>query len=173
MLTIPMGLVLTALRQALFQKVCESQHEGGKLLPLYLKLTGGLFLMAAPPAVVLMIGRRRSSPGYLVLNGGSRRVCQKLGVVAHDVVLQLPAGPFARLIRIQRLTFVYHMTMLVARTSALVLGGLYLSAGASIEVFAAVGAVMNLLLILMVGRAVKRKEGVLAFDKVEPVPAAN
>jgi hypothetical protein len=41
----------------------------------------------------------------------------------------------------------------------MVLGGLYLSAPQTIMLFASVGAVMNVCLILFVGHAVAKKEG--------------
>jgi hypothetical protein len=37
-----MGLITGAMRQVLFQKASETQHNGGSLAALYLKVTVGL-----------------------------------------------------------------------------------------------------------------------------------
>lgn len=71
----------------------------------------------------------------------------------------LPAVLFARLIRIQRTVFFYSMVVLLARVLALVVGGRYLGALECIVLFSAVGAALNLGLILLVGRAVLQREG--------------
>jgi hypothetical protein len=75
----------------------------------------------------------------------------------------LPAVLFARLIRIQRSIFIYDLVLLAGRAMALVIGGVYLTASQTILLFSVVGAGMNLFLILLVGRAVMRKEGHTAW----------
>ena len=54
-LMLPLGLLQTALRQVLFQKVTETHHQGARLTPLYLKLTAGLFAMGMTPTVVMLV----------------------------------------------------------------------------------------------------------------------
>ena len=54
-LQVPMGLVLSALRQVLLQKAGEILHRGGALTPLYVKTTAGLFALAFFPSLVLFI----------------------------------------------------------------------------------------------------------------------
>ncbi|OQB94272.1 MAG: hypothetical protein BWX84_00281 [Verrucomicrobia bacterium ADurb.Bin118] len=71
----------------------------------------------------------------------------------------MPAVLFARLIRIQRLVFFYNVIVLAVRVLVLVVGGRYGSALQCIALFSVVGAVLNLGLILLVGRAVLRREG--------------
>jgi hypothetical protein len=82
------------------------------------------------------------------------------------VFCNLPAVLFARLIRIQRNILLYDLVLLAARVVALVLGGFYLSAMQSIMLFALVGAVMNAILILLVGYAVMKKEGDVNFESI-------
>jgi hypothetical protein len=71
----------------------------------------------------------------------------------------LPAVLFARLIRIQRSLFFYNSLVLAVRIAALVIGGVYLTALQSIALFSLVGAIMNLVLILFVGRVLLKREG--------------
>jgi O-antigen/teichoic acid export membrane protein len=159
-LQVPMGFVLRALRQVLFQKAGETQHQGGRLAPLYVKITLGLFGLAFFPSLVLFIWAAEIFTWIF----GSQ--WQTAGEFAQSLILwlmfyfcNLPAVLFARLIRIQRTIFFYDLVLLAARFLALVFGGFYLSASQSIMLFSLVGAVMNAILILLVGHAVMKKEG--------------
>jgi len=58
------------------------------------------------------------------------------------------------------------LLLLSSRTLALVLGGLYLAAQQTVLAFALVGALMNVVVILIVGRAVK------AWDNAQVVTLA-
>lgn len=51
----PMGLVLTALRQVLFQRACEYQNEGKGIYLLYIRTVLILFAMAIIPSLILII----------------------------------------------------------------------------------------------------------------------
>ncbi|OGL43430.1 MAG: hypothetical protein A2W05_00360 [Candidatus Schekmanbacteria bacterium RBG_16_38_10] len=150
----PMSLVVGALRQVLLQKAGEIQHQGGSLLPLYVKISSGLFILALFPSVVLFIW----APDIFRWLFGSQ--WHMAGEFVRSIVLwlmfafcNLPAVLFARFIRIQRTVFLYDLLLLAARMSALVLGGLYLNVFQTIMLFSLVGAVMNVFLILLVGRA--------------------
>lgn len=66
----------------------------------------------------------------------------------------------------QRFVFFYDLVLLAARSSALVLGGLYLTVGQTVMLFALVGAVMNAVLIARVGYAVMKKEGAVTMDNL-------
>jgi hypothetical protein len=76
----------------------------------------------------------------------------------------LPAVLFAQLIRIQRTFFFFDMGLLTLRVSTLVLGGVYLNALETIMLFSLVGAAMNCFLIVIVGYAVTKKEGVVSLE---------
>jgi len=155
----PMGLILSPLRQVLFQKAAEIQHQEQSLASLYIKITAGLFTMAIFPSLVLYIG----APQIFTWVFGAQwhiagDFARGLIVWLLFVFCNLPAVLFARLIRIQRAIFFYDLVLLAARTTALVLGGLYLSALNTVMLFSFVGAFMNLFLILFVGYFVKKKE---------------
>jgi O-antigen/teichoic acid export membrane protein len=98
---------------------------------------------------------------------------QTAGEFARSLVLwmmfafcNLPAVLFAQIIRIQRCIFVYDLILLVLRILVLVLGGHYLSALPAIMLFSLVGAVMNGILILLVGHAVIKKEGEVNLGRI-------
>lgn len=166
-LQVPTSFVLTALRQVLFQRACESQHEGGSLAALYIKTTMGLFAMVLLPSLILIIW----APQLFIWIFGSQ--WQLAGVLARSLVIwlaisfcNLPAVLFARIIRIQRFVFFYDIALLAMRSSALVLGGLFLGVQKTVMMFALVGSVMNALLILRVGRSVMKKEGSANWQNV-------
>ncbi len=156
-LSVPMRFVLMALRQVLFQKVCETKKLGDVLFPLYLKSSFGLFALAFFPVVVLFIW---SVPIVTFVFGSQWHLA---GEFARYLVLWLmvgfcnvPAELFAKAIRIQRFVFFYDLALLFARASTLLIGGLYLTALNTVILFSMVGAFMNLILILRVGFASKK-----------------
>lgn len=156
----PMGFVLTALRQVLLQKAAETQHQGGNLSSLYIKVTAGLFGIAFLPVLVIFIW----APQIFSWIFGTQWLTA--GLFARGLIIwmlfvfcNLPAVLFARLIRIQRTVFFYDLVLLAVRVSILVIGGLYLSALYCVMLFSVVGAVMNLCLILIVGFAIVKKKG--------------
>lgn len=166
-LTVPMGFVLTALRQVLFQKAGETHYEKGKLAPLYVKITVGLFAVVFFPTLLLFVW----SPEIFTWIFGSQ--WDMAGEFARYLILwlifsfcNLPAVLFARIIRMQRIVFLYDLLLLAARASSLVLGGLYLTALQTIIIFSVVGAIMNLFLILLVGHAVAKQEGDVSIESV-------
>jgi hypothetical protein len=71
----------------------------------------------------------------------------------------LPAVLFARIIRIQQKMFVFDLIVLSARASVLFVGGMYLSAVYTIMLISIVGAILNIVFILIVGFILMRKEG--------------
>jgi lipopolysaccharide exporter len=163
----PMGLILSALRQVLFQKAGETQHQGGNLAPLYVKITAGLFAMAFVPSLVLFIW----APQLFTWIFGSQwhtagEFARFLALWMMFVFCNLPAVLFARLIRIQRAIFIYDLVLLGARGAALMLGGLYLNELQTITLFSLVGAVMNAILIVLVGHAVMKKEGHCNWESI-------
>jgi O-antigen/teichoic acid export membrane protein len=165
LVSIPMGLVTTALRQVLFQKACETHNTGGSLLELYFRVAIGLFIIAAIPSLIVVIW----SPVLFAWAFGEQwRVA---GEYARYLMLwllfgfcNLPAVLFARVVRIQRAVFVYALGLLCARTAILVLGGLTLAAEHTVLAFSLVGAIMNIVLILLVGLAVMRRERGVCLD---------
>jgi O-antigen/teichoic acid export membrane protein len=160
-LQVPMGFVLGALRQVLFQKASETHNYGGRLLPLYVKITSGLFALAVLPSLVLFIW----SPQLFTWIFGSQWCTA--GEFARSLVLwlvfgfcNLPAVLFARIIRIQHTIFLFDVVLLPARAIVLIVGGMYFHESYTIMLFALVGAVINIILIVVVGHALMKKEGV-------------
>jgi O-antigen/teichoic acid export membrane protein len=166
-LSAPMGLVQKALRQVLYQKACETQNAGGRLLPLFLKFTGGLFLMALGPALILGLW---APPLFSWIFGAQWRMA---GVFAQSLVLwlalvfsNLPAVLFSRVVRAQRQMFLYDLVVLALRTLALVAGGLYLTAASTVLLYALAGIVMNIVYIVIIYMILKRREGHISWKDV-------
>ena len=166
-LTFPMGFVLSALRQVLFQKASESQHEGRSLLALYVRVTATLFGMALlPTAIILVWGPQLFGWFFGAQWHTAGEFSRSLIIWMAVVFCNLPATLFGRIIRIQRFVFFYDLSLMTARTAALVFGGFFLSASQTVMAYAVVGAVMNAYLILAVGRAVMKNEGTARPDSL-------
>ena len=159
-LQVPMRFVLRALRQVLFQKACEIFNDGGRLMPLYFKTTLGLFALALLPALLLIIW----SPQLFTLVFGSQ--WHVSGEFARILVIwlvfmfcNLPSEIFAKIIRMQRKLFLFNLVIVVARTLVLILGGILMSAFYTVVLFSVVGALINIIFIVVIGIALSKKEG--------------
>ena len=166
-LSVPMRFVLTSLRQVLFQKASETHNSGGRLLPLYVKITSGLFSMAIVPSAILIAW----SPQLFSWVFGSQWLTA--GEYARFLILwlmfmfcNLPAILFAKIIRIQRRMFVFDLFLLAARALALIVGGTYLPALSTIMLFSLVGAIMNIIFIVIVGCALMSKENDITWKGI-------
>lgn len=160
LLQAPMGLILTALRQVLYQKASETYNKGGRLVPLYLKISGGLFALGLVPSLILFIW----APQIFSWFFGAE--WHTAGVFARSLILWLfflfcnvPAVLFARIIRMQRKMFFFDQALLILRALALIIGGMYLTAAQTVLLFSLVGAVMNIVFITIIGFALMRIEG--------------
>ncbi len=163
LLQAPMSVLLSGLRQVLFQRAGEMEHGGEALLPLFLKTTLGLFAIGAGPAVVLGLW----APLLFRLVFGAQwesagEFARYLVVWLLFVFCNLPAVLFARLIRIQHKMFVYNSVVLAVRTGVLIVGGPLLTALQTVAAFSLAGAVLNLALIIMVGQVLLKRDGPLA-----------
>jgi lipopolysaccharide exporter len=163
----PMELVLNALRQVLYQKASETYNEGGHLVPLYLKITGGLFAVGFLPSLILFIW----APQIFSWIFGAQ--WHTAGVFARSLVLwllflfcNLPAILFTRIIRMQNRMFFYNLTLLIARALALIIGGTYLLASQTVLLFSLVGAAMNVIYIIIIGFALMKMEGDTALKDI-------
>lgn len=166
-LSAPMGLVLRALRQVLFQEAAETDHRGGSLLALFIKVTLGLFLLVAGPSLILLIW----APEIFSYVFGSSWItagefASSLIIWLAFVFCNLPSVLFSRILRLQRKLFIFNSILLVVRTLVLVLGGIYLMASQTIFCFSIVGAFMNIIFILMIGLALMKKECANTFNDI-------
>ncbi|OQB94270.1 MAG: colanic acid exporter [Verrucomicrobia bacterium ADurb.Bin118] len=156
----PMSLVLTALRQVLFQKAAEAYNEGRQLTRLYLKITLGLFGVGLFPSLVLVAFAPRLFAwvfGGHWLQAGS--FASSLVIWLLFMFCNVPAALFARILRLQRQLFLLGIILLAARTACLYLGGRYSFPPAiTIFLFSTVGGIMNLSFICIVGFKLWRRE---------------
>lgn len=152
LLHVPMGFVLTALRQVLFQKACEMHNQGQYLSILFLKTTAGLVVASLLPGVVLFVW---APDIFSRVFGGEWR---EAGIYARWLTLWLsvafcnvPANLFARILRQQKGLFLYECIVLLSRSGILLIGGLCWSAHRTIVAFSVMGSLLNIGLILWVG----------------------
>ena len=159
LLQVPMNFILISLRQVLFQKASETYNHGGRLYPLYLKITGGLFAGAFIPTVILFIG----SPEIFSWVFGEK--WHVAGEYASWLVLwlaigfcNLPSNLFARIIRQQRNLFIFELITLSSRTLVLVIGGFCLSAKTTVIAFSLLGCTLNFVFIFWIGCLLRNQE---------------
>lgn len=158
-LSAPMGLVLTALRQVSFQKTAEAHNDGEQLMPLFIKITVVLFALALFPSLVLFIW----APNIFAWVFGSQwymagEFARYLTLWLMFMFCNLPSVLFARIIRIQREMFLFDLVLLTARSLVLILGGMYMLALHTIMLFSLVSAIMNIIFIVIVGYTIMRME---------------
>jgi len=148
LIRVPMNLILQALRQVLFQKASETYNKGRPLYPLFVRTTGGLLAVSAVPAAIgfiwapflfsLILGKE-----WYVAGEYSRWLILWL----LPAFCNVPSVLLSRILRQQRRILVIEIVTLISRASAMVLGGLYLSALSTVILFSVVGAGINLYLI--------------------------
>jgi O-antigen/teichoic acid export membrane protein len=156
----PMNLVLTALKQALFQKSSEVYNRGESLWYLYSRATASLALVAILPCLLLFI----CAPRIFVLVFGEN--WRTAGIYARWLTLwlfvgfcNLPSVLAARILRQQRNLLLVDALMLFARGGVLIIGGSgQFSAIQSIIAFSLTGFIINLLLIIWVGTMVRHSQ---------------
>jgi len=144
----PMALLLTPLRQVLLQKANESNNQGGNLYSLFMRITGGLIIVALVPFVILFIW----SPQIFSIIFGDEWV--EAGIFARWLLLwnlagfsYVPAVIIARILRKQRNLFLFDCLLLLTRTAVLVFGGMYFTSLTTVISFSVVGFIFNVILI--------------------------
>jgi lipopolysaccharide exporter len=158
-LQLPMNLVLTSLRQVLFQRLSEVQGSARELRGLFAETTFMLLGLAVIPAAAGFV----LAPWLFRLVFGSEWAIA--GEYARWLLIWLvpgfcnmPAALAARILRQQRNLLIFDILLLVSRVGVLVLGGLYWNVLQTIVAFSLIGALFNSALILFVWRLLRRRQ---------------
>ncbi|MEI6193987.1 MAG: oligosaccharide flippase family protein [Verrucomicrobiota bacterium] len=113
----PMNLVLTALRQVLFQKFSEAHNHGQKLFPLFLKMTTGLAMLAVIPCFIGFVWSPKLFGSILGKDWG------EAGIYARWMILWLgmgfcnvPAILLGRILRQQRSLLLFDIMLLIGNS---------------------------------------------------------
>ena len=159
-LSAPTGLILRSLREVLLQKATETYNLGGRLMPLYVKFTLGLLMLAIFPSLVFFIWAPQLftwifGPQWLTAGEYARFLMLWLAFM----FCNLPSVLLARILRVQRQAFFFDLVLLALRTLVLIVGGMYMSALYTIILLSLVGAVMNIIFIVIIGYILMRHEG--------------
>jgi len=148
-LQIPMDLILTSLRQVLFQRVSEVYNAEGDTYTLFKRTTLGLLILTIIPALVIIV----YAPFLFSFILGKNWVTA--GEYARWLVLWLavgfvnpPAILFAQVYKKQKFLFFQDLTLLIFRFVVLVIGGLYCSSLVTVIMYSIVGVIFNLFVIL-------------------------
>ena len=148
----PTSLVLTPMRQVLFQKASETHNQGGDLYPLFIKITGGLMAVAIVPSVILFIW----APQIFSWIFGREWI--EAGIYARWLMLWIFAGfsnmpsiVIMHILRQQRRLLMYECIILLSRTILLIVGGVYWQPLTTVISFSIIGIILNVSLILWAG----------------------
>lgn len=147
----PMTFVLTALRQVLFQKASETFNCGERLLPLFVKVTSGLFVLSLFPSIIMFIW----APEIFIWVFGEE--WHTAGLYASWLVLWLvpafaniPSVLIARILRMQRFLFMVEILIFSSRITILIVGGYYFSALNTVILYSSLGFFLNTMLIVWI-----------------------
>jgi O-antigen/teichoic acid export membrane protein len=132
-----------------------------------MKITCGLFAVGFLPSLILFIWAPQL---FSWIFGAPWHIA---GVFARGLVLwslfcfcNLPAVLFTPIIRMQRSKFFFYQIQLIVGTIALIMGGMYMPASQTVLLFSLVGAVMNVVYIIIIGSALMKMEGDTALKDI-------
>lgn len=170
LLEMPMTLLGDATRRVFYQRAVELAHQGKELTTLYLRTSGGLALLAAPPALVLAV----AGPWLFGLVFGD--AWRESGVYMQWLVLwwfmrfvNLPSIMLVPVLNLQRSFLILEATAIVPRFLVIPFAALYADTHAAIAGYAAVGFAFHLASSLIVWHRVRRNDARLR--EATPVPA--
>lgn len=147
----PVGLLAEPLRQVLFQRVCEDVHRALPIYPLYRKVTLLLVLGVCSASV---LGFFVMPWCFSFLLGAQWILAGKLAawlLLWQGLLLcNIPSTLAIRILLLQRYLLLYDALTLILRCLTIILGGVYLSAYATVALFSVLGVILNLLLISVV-----------------------
>lgn len=156
----PLNLVTTAVRQVLFQKLSQLNSQENSLSDAFWKSTGALVALVLAPT---LIGFAIAPPLFAFVFGEDWR---EAGNYARWLILwigvvfcNVPANLALRVLRHQRDLFLFDLLHLLARTSILIVGGLWFGALKTIMCLGMIGAGFNFALILYAGAVVRSRSG--------------
>lgn len=170
LLEMPMTLLGDATRRVFYQRAVELAHQGKELSAVFLRTSGGLALIAAPPAVLLAL----AGPWMFGLVFG--QAWQESGVYMQWLVIwwfmrfvNLPSIMLVPVLGLQRAFLMLEAAAIVPRFLVIPFAALYADAHAAIAGYAAVGFAFHLTSSLIVWHHVRRNDARLR--DAEPLPA--
>ncbi|MFA5080829.1 MAG: oligosaccharide flippase family protein [Candidatus Paceibacterota bacterium] len=158
-LQLPISLILTSLRQVLFQKASEVHNNEGDTYSLFKKTTLGLLALVVIPALLIIIY------GPFLFGFVLGRNWVIAGEYARWLVLWLavgfvnpPAILFAQIYRKQKFLFFQDLVLLIFRVAVLVIGGLYFNPLRTIIMYSIIGVIFNSFVILYMWGFIRSKQ---------------
>ena len=148
-LQLPASIILTSLRQALFQKASEVYRSGGDTYLLFRRVTLGLFAISAVPTSVIVL----FAPWLFSFVFGAKwemagEYARCLTIWTGVMFANVPTVLFIRIYRKQGTLFLQQIVSFLCRLGALVFGGLYLTAPQTVMLYALTSVGLNSTLIV-------------------------
>jgi lipopolysaccharide exporter len=155
---LPMNLLLTSLRQVLFQKASELYNQGGDTYALFKKTTFSLLALVAIPALIVIL----FGPAIFTFALGGKWAIA--GVYARWLVLWLMIGfanvaavLFGQIYRKQKAFLILDVWLLFFRILAIMVGSWRKSAIVAIILFSLAGVLSNLYIIFWMGHVIRKE----------------
>jgi lipopolysaccharide exporter len=161
----PMNFISAPLWRVVFQRSSEIHNQDDDLFPFYIKGTVVLLAVILVPTIILFVWAPQI---FSWIFGAEWR---EAGIYARWLILwisivfiNLPASICATILRQQRNLFIYQCLILSSRAVVLVIGGLYLTALATVVAFSVLGFILNVSFMLWAGALLhKRRQNRLKF----------
>lgn len=174
LISAPTDLILRPLRQVLFQKAAETAHQGNSLLALYIKVTVGLAALMVIPAIIMIMW---APPIFSFIFGRewitAGKFASSLIIWVACMFCNLPSLLFARILRLQRQLFIFDIIFLALRILVLLIGGMYMTALDTVFLFSIVGAIMNIIFIVLIGLVLMKKESTTTWKDMTNIIKGN
>ena len=163
LLEAPAQLIASSFRQALLPRFARAIGKQERIAPEMWRTTVLLFLMALPAVPVLAIwGGDLFSLAFGAEWHTAGEYAAWLMLAACLDIATPPANCLLMVMERQKLQLVFETTMLIGRAAAIMVGGLMLDPMLAIALFALVGALLNMSLIVVTFGVVRRRDACLA-----------
>lgn len=154
----PMNFIAAPLYRVVFQRSSEIHNQDDDLFSFYIKGTVVLLAVILVPAIILLVWAPQI---FSWIFGAEWR---EAGIYARWLMLWIsivfinqPAIICATILRQQRKMFLYQCLTMSSRTAVLVMGGLYLTALATVIAFSVLGFILNTLFMLWAGTLLHKR----------------
>ncbi|QGG47198.1 lipopolysaccharide biosynthesis protein [Heliorestis convoluta] len=151
LLSVPLGLISQSFKQVIYQKISETYNKEGHVYEVVLKATVGLAAVGFIPMLIITF----AGPKIFSLILGEEWYFS--GVYSQWLIIWMflgfintPTFVTAQVFKLQSFILVYEIFLIIFRSAAFIVTGLYFDSVASIAVYSVIGTTFNIVLIVTV-----------------------
>lgn len=149
-LNVPYNMISSAFRQLLLKEMSDFHKNKGKIYPIFIKYTKVLFAIAVGPA---LIGVVIMPELFSFIFGENWRIA---GEYSRWIIVwmlfglcNIPSVIASRIVRKQHYLLIFEIAMLLFRSAALLVGCIWFNSLISVILFSVVGALGNIVLVVV------------------------